>query len=790
MTAPTLSAPADLVRAIKNKWRHGQAVDILGVLADHPELQADKDTVLEFIYEALFLSRVDERAFDVNSVCEAFPQWASSIRRMLVVDQDLGSHPSWCDKVKPLKGCWPAPGEQLGRFKLIRVLGEGTFSCVYLATEAAAGDRPVAVKVSKELGSGEANTLGRLHHDNVVPILWADRDQTTNLHVVCMPFLGSTTLNDVLFAAYPRLQGPPPLRGAVITETIRSTIRVGDPKPDRCLSGPDLSRLSYVAAILRLAESLADTLAFLHERNLAHSDLKPSNILLTPTGRPMLLDFNLSTSANAPALKVGGTPRYMSPEMLAACLEKKPLPVEAVCRADLYSLAVIVYELLTGRHPLDIQQPIDLEDEELVRWFIEQQPRGTRPLRELNPAVPPRIARLLHGCLSADPLARPASAAVLVAELRRHRRRLVKPALIVACSLLLLLGSALVGVAAMRPAVHTVANEHPLTETTVGAVQVPAVMPAALRAAAERHLTEGWQLLGTGRANGSEHLLREADQLFANAIDAHIRQTGAKHGAWQDYAGRGRAKMLLGTLGDAYQGNFTEAQSQFVEAERCIAELDSDQQPPRSRVAQLWACRSYCYSRSKIHHRAVLLGEKAASAGFRSAALLNNVGHSYLRRSHLEKAEFYLTQARQTNQDLLPALRNLTLLALEDCAWKLQHRQAGQTGQPVTVPSWVLHQLDEAIPNRMKKGAEPAELYRKAASLYQRLGDRVRARQYVQMACSLGVNPADLKDDLVYRDDPSLKAWLASPEAALLRPRSVVPSLNLCLVDPLDSPFP
>src|SRR5262249_8691275 len=144
-----------------------------------------------------------------------------------------------------------------GDFLILRELGSGGLARVYLATEASEGDRPVAVKVSWE-NSQEARTLGRLDHGNIMPILWAGHDEASGQHLVCMPFLGGATLVDVLKHAYPWPDSPPPRRGAVISEAIARAVRPSDPLPDRRLSGPNLSRLSYVDGVLRLAEQIAD----------------------------------------------------------------------------------------------------------------------------------------------------------------------------------------------------------------------------------------------------------------------------------------------------------------------------------------------------------------------------------------------------------------------------------------------------------------------------------------------------------------------------------------------------
>src|SRR5262249_19624358 len=109
---------------------------------------------------------------------------------------------------------------------------------------------------------------------------------------------------------------------------------------------------TYVEGIRHLGAQLADALDFLHRAEICHRDLKPSNVLLTPNGRAVLLDFNLSFDALRVEQRFGGTLPYMAPEQLRAVDFPTDAEVGAVGpRSDLFAFGVLVYELLTGRHP-------------------------------------------------------------------------------------------------------------------------------------------------------------------------------------------------------------------------------------------------------------------------------------------------------------------------------------------------------------------------------------------------------------------------------------------------------
>src|SRR5262245_327399 len=119
-------------------------------------------------------------------------------------------------------------------------------------------------------------------------------------------------------------------------------------------------------------------------------DLKPANVLLAADGQPMLLDFHLAREpirpADPPPERVGGTPKYMSPEQqaaIAAVSAGRPAPEPVDGRSDVYSLGILLYEALAGRHPLA---------------------GGPTPrLDHWNPQVSRGLADVVHRCLEHRP---------------------------------------------------------------------------------------------------------------------------------------------------------------------------------------------------------------------------------------------------------------------------------------------------------------------------------------------------------------------------------------------------
>ena len=339
----------------------------------------------------------------------------------------------------------PRAGADFLGFRLCGELGRGAFGRVYLARQGDLADRLVALKVSADV-AGESHALARLQHTNIVPIYSVHRRGP--LQAVCMPYLGAATLADTLTSL--RSQAALPRSGEGLLSSLRSRRTLASATGQRATGGevdvvgaasddlgttggrpvrracsdeslPQVERLrglGYVPAVLWVAARVADGLAHAHERGILHRDLKPANILFADDGEPVLLDFNLAADTRAgvgaAVALVGGTLPYMAPEQLRAFRDDRP---DVDARSDVYALGVILYELLTGRHPFPVRTgSVDA----ILPKMIADRLGPVPDVRRANLAVSPAVASIVRHCLEADPAGRYQSARDLQEDLRRQ----------------------------------------------------------------------------------------------------------------------------------------------------------------------------------------------------------------------------------------------------------------------------------------------------------------------------------------------------------------------------------
>jgi hypothetical protein len=433
------AAPADLRRLvlvelvkldIENRLPRGTERPVEEYLRDFPELAA-AGVPADLLFEDYHLRLRAGRPADPADYFRRFPGRAAELARLL--GGTVSPRSTSVLAVRPPVGV--AAGDRLDDFDLLAQLGEGQFAKVFLARQRAM-QRLVALKVSHRRGA-EAQTLAQLDHPHVVRVydqrVLPDRD----ILLVYMTYVPGGTLADAL----ERVRATPPgeRSGRTLLAAVDAVLaRRGEIPPATSAARDGWAGMSWPAAVCAIGAKLAAALDYAHRRGVLHRDVKPANVLLTAEGEPLLVDFNVGCCTKldgaGPAAVLGGSLGYMAPEHLEAFDPAHPRPAEDLDgRADLFSLAVTLWELATGERPFG-KEPVGGD----VRRVID----GLGNLRRAGPtpdaiaafpddAAVPGFRDVLLRCLDPDPAKRPASAGELARELelclRPATRRLVRP---------------------------------------------------------------------------------------------------------------------------------------------------------------------------------------------------------------------------------------------------------------------------------------------------------------------------------------------------------------------------
>lgn len=670
-----------LANELRDLRRKGESSPIRLVLERHPELAEAKSVVIELANEDLCQRTEAGESLDLNEYCKQLPVFQEEVRRMALAHGFVEEKEPLLDEYR--QATFPETGHEFMGFSLLRELGRGSFACVYLAAEPALGNRLVAVKISQH-GTAEAEILGRLTHRNIVPIHSVKKDPLTGFIVVCMPYLGSATLCDLLKQI--RTPSGLPHSASAILDASQDRIAAEYAESHRRTPDPILRNGTYVDGVLHLGAQLAEALTFIHSLGICHSDLKPSNVLMRPDGRPMLLDFNLSFREQPVDHRLGGTFPYMSPEFLRAMdPSRKGFPAQLDARSDVFSLGVMLCELLTGHHPFGHWEKIE-NYEQLRQWLLEEQGKGIHVGWHKNPRVDSRISRLLDRCLAFRPEDRPQTASEVARGLRSslsHGQRFRRWAslntrlLVESCALAIALGA-------------------------LGAYWIMPQEPYPVR-----QFNKGMELYRVGRFDEASEYFNRAIHYDAGFADAQFA--------------RGRAFQRLNQFGPAAE-----------------AYLAADKLRPEGRIQ---ACQAYCSGKLDYHENAIAQANSAINANFITAEVLNNRGYSWLQLRKLENAEEDLSTAIRLKGSLQAPHYNLAHLELV----RAYENQADNSALIRGIEQ--IHQCLEIGPERADLHYTGAKLCARAAELDKSFVEP--AFDFLVNSIRLGLHPKQLEADVI-----------------------------------------
>jgi serine/threonine protein kinase/tetratricopeptide (TPR) repeat protein len=403
------------------RWETGEKVGAQWYLERYSDL--GEDTIVALVYEEFCLREEDDEHPGPAEYLNRYPQVARSLARVLQIHDLVGSGtPALTSTTSigegPLSSAaiFPEAGQTIGGFSLVEELGRGAFARVFLARERQLADRPVALKVTRR-GSREPQTLARLQHTHIVPVYSHRIDAATGLHLLCMPYFGRVTLARIL--ADPAVQAA---SSGVVLAAALDRLEPGETGPSPPSAGRTaLLERSYPRAIAWWGARLAEALGHAHDRGVLHRDVKPSNVLVTADGMPMLLDFNLArepvfqdeTTGGEPIL--GGTIDYMPPEHLNALAQGSSEGVDS--RADIYGLGVVLFEALTGKRPFASPRRGGSMVDLLNRAALDRL-RTLPALCDRHPEIPVAFEAILGRCLEPEPGDRYQRASFLAADLQ------------------------------------------------------------------------------------------------------------------------------------------------------------------------------------------------------------------------------------------------------------------------------------------------------------------------------------------------------------------------------------
>lgn len=428
-------------KQLLQKWGSGSGEDLASALSSEPILSADRSIFLDLVQTEYRSKKRELSQQSLDAFCSRFSglisdELAHSVQRLIEVEQYLSECPDLLELVN--EADWPAEGEEFDEFVLLAEIGRGASSRVFLAEQPSLGNRLVVLKVMP-VTFNEASIVANLIHKNVVTIHSTGLEETSGLNWICMPFLGRRTMQQAINDGF-------------YVEQEQSGLDTRRPKIDLFKN----QKVLHEEHVIWLAIMIAKGIAYIQTQGIYHGDLKPSNILLTDQGTPVLIDFNLAQSTSIETRRVGGTLPYMAPEHLQLLATSNFVDCLNTSQSEVFAYGVVLYEMLTSEHPY-CKQDNSIDYQESAAKILESKKASEDAYITRLKDFDPRLRKLIKNCLSSNAKDRPSSFEEIVKSLEdmrtnasrvtRFMRR--RPATVIA--MLALLVTLTIGCAAFYP---------------------------------------------------------------------------------------------------------------------------------------------------------------------------------------------------------------------------------------------------------------------------------------------------------------------------------------------------
>jgi len=327
---------------------------------------------------------------DVEKYCLKYPQYKDSIISKLKIAEYIKNDLEEED----------LSGKKLNEYIILKELGRGGMGIVFLAIHSELS-RLTAIKILPSSISNdkealkkfqeEAKIIAKFNHPNIVPIYSISNER--GMYYIAMGYIPGPSLNNIIDKIR-NTENPLHLKSTIVRDMLQlPTIEQSDisQKNIGLKRNPSFWNKNYIEFVLTIGSEIASALDYAHQSKITHGDIKPSNILLSSEGFPMIVDFglskdfkNLSTAKNS---EFTGSLVYAAPEQIKDNITNE--------KTDLWALGVTLYELLTFRKPF--------QGNTIKKTSNNIQSGNLIQLRTLDKNIPKEVEAIINKCLEVNP---------------------------------------------------------------------------------------------------------------------------------------------------------------------------------------------------------------------------------------------------------------------------------------------------------------------------------------------------------------------------------------------------